>query len=152
VAGNLFPGWSHSSIGVAPDALEGETEVLAQLANGLTMLGVGIPVLRTNNDDPEGRVIAPVWRQHRCGEGCPLGTAQRQEQGHDTLHVSLEADVLLNKRAGGRAIGARCGFPRLVEVFLNHVTHHVGLERGFTFSLDPKPGFEAWGITDVLHS
>jgi hypothetical protein len=72
VADNLFPGWSHSSIGVAPDALESETKVLTQFANGLTMLRVGIPVLRTNNDDPESRVIAPARRQHGCGEGCPL--------------------------------------------------------------------------------
>ena len=140
MADNSFPGWSHSSIGIAPDALKGDTEVLAQLANGLTMLRVGIPVLRTNNDDPEGRVIATGWRQHGCDEGCPLRTAQRQEQGHDTLHVSLEANVLLNKRAGGWAIVARCGFPGLAEVFLNHVAHHIRLERSFTFGLDPKPG------------
>jgi hypothetical protein len=151
VQASLSPRWSSSSIWIAPDALEGEAEMLAQFANGLTMLRVGIPVLRAHNDDPESRVIAPARRQHGCGEGCPLRTAQRQEQGHDTLHVSLEADVLLNKGAGGRAIGARCTLPGLAKVFLNHVAHHIRLECGFTFGFNPKPGLRAWGITDVLH-
>jgi hypothetical protein len=39
----------------------------------------------------------------------------------------------------------------LAEVFLNHVAHHIRLKRGFTFGLNPKPGFRAWSITDVLH-
>ena len=98
---SLSSGWSSSSIWIAPDALEGEAEVLAQLANGLTMLRVGIPVLRAHNDDPESRVIAPARRQHGCDEGVSLRTAQRQEQRHHALHVRLEANVLLNKRAGG---------------------------------------------------
>ena len=91
--------------------------MLPQLANGLTMLRVGILVFRAHNDDPESRVIAPARRQHGCNEGCALRSAQRKEQGHDTLHVSLEADVLLNKGAGGRAIGVRCTFPGFAKVF-----------------------------------
>ncbi len=49
-------------------------------------------------------------------------------------------------------MGARCTLPGLTEVFLHHMAHHVRLERGLTFGLNPKPGLRAWGITDVLHA
>ena len=42
MADSLFPGWSHSSIGIAPDALEGEAEMLAQFANGVLCCPGGI--------------------------------------------------------------------------------------------------------------
>jgi hypothetical protein len=107
MVGGLSPGWGGSSIWIAPDALEAEAKVLPQLANGLPMLRIRIPVLRTYNDDFERWVMPPAWGQHGCDERVSLRTAQRQEQGHHALHVSLEADVLLNKRAGGRPIGTR---------------------------------------------
>ncbi len=126
--------------------------MLSELANGFPVVRVGIPVLRSDNDDLEGWVVASARRKHGCCKPIALRIAQGQKHRHGSLHVSRKTNVLLNEAAGGRAVRRGCRLPGLAKMLLDGVAHDLRFAGGFPLGLDPEPACLPRGVADELHA
>src|SRR5437899_2358115 len=80
-------------IRIAARALERDAKVLAQGGDRLAMNGVGVAVLRADDDGLEAAVIAPAGRQHRSGQRLAVVVAQGEEDRHLPLDMRLQPNL-----------------------------------------------------------
>src|SRR5438876_5962599 len=82
--------------------IERQAEMPAQRLDGGSMLGIGIAIVRPDDDHPKGRVRFPAGRQHGRDDRRASGISQGQEQRHLAQDMRLEADLLLDECPRGR--------------------------------------------------
>src|SRR5260370_6212174 len=99
------PGVASAAIRIAAGAFERDAKMFAQRGDRLAMNGVGVAVLRADDDGPETAIIAPAGRQHRGREWLAVVVGHGEEDRHLALDMRLQPDLLLEGNGGDGPIG-----------------------------------------------
>src|SRR5271166_6264850 len=120
--------------------------MLAERADRVRVIDIGVGIRHADDNRPEALVVVAAGREHRGYQRIPLVVTQGQEQRHFALNMRFETDLLLEINLGERLKALDRLFMLLAKELLDGMAHAFGFGGSLRFSLDPKPGFPAWGI------
>ena len=70
--------------------------MLAESADGIGVLTIGVRIRHADDDRPEAPVVAAAGRKHGGNQRIAFIVPERQKQWHFALDVGFKTDLLLN--------------------------------------------------------